>query len=135
MKILILVIIIALAVLAIMPSYTAALGPHENPGNASEDFDGAALFREFAWALDYVSLRDLAGLKMLVDETTFANIPPDLEVTMRDFLSSSQDLAQLLSSLDIDLNHAIIRRILHGIRDVAEPKIFRRKDVDIVEDT
>ena len=81
--------------------------PHENPGKASEDFDGAALFREYAWALDYVSLRDLAGLRMLVDETTFANIPPDLEVTVRDFLTANQDLAKLLSSLDIDLDTAV----------------------------
>ena len=106
MKILILVIIIALAALAIMPGYAAALGPHENPGNASEVFDGAALFRQYAWALDYVSLRDLAGLKMLVDETTFANIPPDLAGTMQDFLSANQDLVQLLSSLDIDVDTA-----------------------------
>jgi hypothetical protein len=106
LKILILAIIIALVAFAIMPGYTTALEPHENPDDASQNFDGAVLLRQYAWALEFVSLRDIAGLKALIDRTSYANIPPDLKKSMQDFLAANQDLAVLLKSLDIDVETA-----------------------------
>jgi len=106
LKILIVVMIIILAALASMPGYAAALSPHENPSKPSQDFNSVALFWEYSWALDYVSSRDLTRLKMLQNEAFLANIPPDLKGTVQDFLAANQDLANLLSSIDVDLNTA-----------------------------
>ena len=83
-----------------------ALEPHENPDTASLVFDGVALLQKYSQVLDNVLGTNATAVQQLQEQSTLANIPPELSNTVDNFLSSGHNLAGLIPMLEADLENS-----------------------------
>ena len=83
-----------------------ALEPHENPDTAPLVFDGVALLQKYSQALDYVLGTNSTAVEQLQEQSTLANIPPQISNTVDNFLSSGHTLAGLIPLVEADLENS-----------------------------
>lgn len=114
------VCLITVAAASIFPVLTAqAAPPLENPDTAPVVYDGTALLQKLSQAAGLVPLGDTASLKLLLSQSTFANIPPELKTTVDNFLSSSLTIASIIPELQSELEYAKSIQAQYRIADSA----------------
>jgi hypothetical protein len=97
-KIVIIVSITACFTLAGLPVFAAS--SQENPDTAAVVFSGVSLFQFYSGTLDSVLAKNQQDIETDIQVSPFANVPPAVEDSFNNFLSSAGNLCSLILGLD-----------------------------------
>jgi hypothetical protein len=102
------------ACLAMVGLPVFAAEPHEDPETARTVFSGMSIFQFYSGTLDFVLIKSQQDIEINIQKAPFANIPPALEDSLNNFVSSAKNLCSLI--LDLDASVSDIKVLLHESR-------------------
>jgi hypothetical protein len=97
-KIVVVILIVVCFVLICSPIFAAV--PQENPDTAAVAFSGVSLFQFYSGTLDSVLAKNQQDIETDIQVSPFANVPPAVEDSFNNFLSSAGNLCSLILGLD-----------------------------------
>ncbi len=98
-------IIFITACFAMVGSPVFAAAPQENPDTAAVVFSGVSLFQFYSSTLDSVLAKNQKDIEANIQQSPFANVPPDMEDSFNKFLSSANNLCSQILGLDVSVSN------------------------------
>ncbi len=85
-----------------------AAEPHEDPSTAQVVFSGMPLFQFYSGTLDSVLIGNQQNIETNIRKSPFANVPPSLENSLNNFVSSANNFCSLILDLDVSVKMILL---------------------------